>query len=86
MALLAHLGMSGQMLVEEPGREMSPHVRAWFSFTDGGPDLRFTDQRTFGHLMLVPLCYPGGLSTPRGRPPVDPRLRGDAPLTPPLPG
>ena len=54
-AMLAHLGMSGQMLVGEPDRPLSPHVRARFTFTDGGPDLRFTDQRTFGHLMLVPL-------------------------------
>ncbi|HLH83518.1 MAG TPA: bifunctional DNA-formamidopyrimidine glycosylase/DNA-(apurinic or apyrimidinic site) lyase [Trebonia sp.] len=55
-ALLAHLGMSGQMLVGEPGRPLSPHVRARFTFADGGPDLRFTDQRTFGHLMCVPLA------------------------------
>ena len=60
MALLAHLGMSGQMLVGEPDRPLSPHVRASFTFADGGPDLRFTDQRTFGHLMLVPLTDPGG--------------------------
>jgi len=51
-ALLAHLGMSGQLLVGDPDRPLSPHVRARFTFTDGGPDLRFTDQRTFGHLML----------------------------------
>ena len=43
------------MLVGDPDRPLSPHVRARFTFTDGGPDLRFTDQRTFGHLMLVPL-------------------------------
>ena len=55
-ALLAHLGMSGQLLVGDPDRPLSPHVRARFTFTDGGADLRFTDQRTFGHLMLVPLC------------------------------
>jgi formamidopyrimidine-DNA glycosylase len=41
--------------VDEPDRPLSPHVRARFTFTDGGPDLRFTDQRTFGHLMLCPL-------------------------------
>ncbi|MGH3279103.1 MAG: bifunctional DNA-formamidopyrimidine glycosylase/DNA-(apurinic or apyrimidinic site) lyase [Trebonia sp.] len=59
-ALLAHLGMSGQLLVGDPDRPLSPHVRARFTFTDGGPDLRFTDQRTFGHLMR---CFvrPGGL-------------------------
>jgi formamidopyrimidine-DNA glycosylase len=60
-ALLAHLGMSGQMLVGDPDRPLSPHVRARFTFTDGGPDLRFDDQRTFGHLMLVPFAEVAGL-------------------------
>ena len=52
-ALLAHLGMSGQLLVGEPDRPVSPHVRIWFTFRDAGPDLRFTDQRTFGHMCVV---------------------------------
>jgi formamidopyrimidine-DNA glycosylase len=52
-AMLAHLGMSGQLLVVAPCAPLSPHVRVRFSFTDGGPDLRFTDQRTFGHLLLA---------------------------------
>ena len=52
-ALLAHLGMSGQLLVVEPDRPLSPHVRIWFTFSDQGPDLRFTDQRTFGHMCVV---------------------------------
>jgi formamidopyrimidine-DNA glycosylase len=56
-ALLAHLGMSGQLLVGDPDRPLSPHVRARFTFTDGGADLRFTDQRTFGHLMMVPFAH-----------------------------
>jgi formamidopyrimidine-DNA glycosylase len=54
-ALLAHLGMSGQLIVGDSARPLSSHVRARFTFTDGGPDLRFTDQRTFGHLMVVPI-------------------------------
>ncbi|HTB53808.1 MAG TPA: bifunctional DNA-formamidopyrimidine glycosylase/DNA-(apurinic or apyrimidinic site) lyase [Trebonia sp.] len=62
-ALLAHLGMSGQLLVGDPDRPLSPHVRTRFTFADGGPDLRFTDQRTFGHLMLVPFAH-GGLDGP----------------------
>jgi formamidopyrimidine-DNA glycosylase len=62
-ALLAHLGMSGQLLVGDPDRPIDPHVRARFTFTDGGPDLRFTDQRTFGHLMLCSLS-PGGMTPP----------------------
>ena len=52
-ALLAHLGMSGQLLLGDPDRPVSPHVRIRFTFTDSGPDLRFTDQRTFGHIMLA---------------------------------
>ena len=52
-ALLAHLGMSGQFIVGDPDRPLSPHVRVRFTFTDGGPDLRFTDQRTFGHMCVV---------------------------------
>ncbi len=52
-ALLAHLGMSGQLLVVEPDTPLSPHVRIWFTFKDEGPDLRFTDQRTFGHMCVV---------------------------------
>ena len=52
-ALLAHLGMSGQLLAGPPDAPLSPHVRVRFTFTDGGPDLRFTDQRTFGHLLVA---------------------------------
>jgi formamidopyrimidine-DNA glycosylase len=52
-ALLAHLGMSGQLLIGDPQRPLSPHVRVRLTFTDAGPDLRFSDQRTFGHLSLV---------------------------------
>jgi formamidopyrimidine-DNA glycosylase len=53
-ALLAHLGMSGQLLIGDPDRALSPHVRIQFTFKDDGPDLRFTDQRTFGHMCFVP--------------------------------
>ncbi|XVQ13167.1 bifunctional DNA-formamidopyrimidine glycosylase/DNA-(apurinic or apyrimidinic site) lyase [Spirillospora sp. CA-255316] len=55
-ALLAHLGMSGQLLVGEPDRPAEKHLRVRVTFTDGddgGFDLRFVDQRTFGHLMVA---------------------------------
>ncbi|MFC4906257.1 bifunctional DNA-formamidopyrimidine glycosylase/DNA-(apurinic or apyrimidinic site) lyase [Actinomadura gamaensis] len=54
-ALLAHLGMSGQLLVGEPDRERHKHLRVRLTFSDGGPDLRFVDQRTFGHLLVADL-------------------------------
>jgi len=53
-ALVAHLGMSGQLVVGAPDRPLSAHVRARFTFTDGGDDLRFVDQRTFGNLSFSP--------------------------------
>jgi formamidopyrimidine-DNA glycosylase len=52
-ALLAHLGMSGQLLVGRPDEPLSPHVRVRMTFDDGGDELRFTDQRTFGHLLVA---------------------------------
>ncbi|TDD31761.1 bifunctional DNA-formamidopyrimidine glycosylase/DNA-(apurinic or apyrimidinic site) lyase [Actinomadura sp. KC06] len=55
-ALLAHLGMSGQLLVGEPDREREKHLRVRIVFADGGLDLRFVDQRTFGHLMVTDLA------------------------------
>ena len=54
-ALLAHLGMSGQLLVEDPGAPDEKHLHARFRFTDGGPELRFVDQRTFGGMALAEL-------------------------------
>ena len=59
-ALLAHLGMSGQLLVGDPQRPVNGHMRARFTFADSGPDLRFVDQRTFGHLCVVPVCHAQG--------------------------
>ena len=50
--LVAHLGMSGQLLVQPPEMPRPTHLRASFGFQDGGPELRFVDQRTFGGLVL----------------------------------
>ncbi|MBI1377749.1 MAG: bifunctional DNA-formamidopyrimidine glycosylase/DNA-(apurinic or apyrimidinic site) lyase [Frankiales bacterium] len=55
VALVAHLGMSGQLLVQPPDAPAETHLRARVAFTDGGRELRFVDQRTFGGLMLDPL-------------------------------
>jgi formamidopyrimidine-DNA glycosylase len=52
-ALTGHLGMSGQLLVVPPDKPLETHLRVRFSFTDGGRELRFVDQRTFGGLTVV---------------------------------
>ena len=58
-ALLAHLGMSGQLLVVDPASPLERHLRVRLSFADGGPELRFVDQRTFGHLLVTDLVRNG---------------------------
>jgi formamidopyrimidine-DNA glycosylase len=57
--MVAHLGMSGQLLVEKPSQPDEIHLRARFTFPDGGRELRFVDQRTFGGL-AVEECAGGG--------------------------
>jgi formamidopyrimidine-DNA glycosylase len=59
-AIIGHLGMSGQMLLREPGAPDETHLRVRFRFDDGGPELRFVDQRTFGGLAVSP----GGATLP----------------------
>jgi formamidopyrimidine-DNA glycosylase len=53
-AVLAHLGMSGQLLLRTHDEPDEPHLRVRFTFTDGEPQLRFVDQRTFGGMQFVP--------------------------------
>jgi formamidopyrimidine-DNA glycosylase len=50
-ALLGHLGMSGQMLVQRPGVQDERHLRVRISLADG-LELRFVDQRMFGGLAV----------------------------------
>ena len=50
-ALLGHLGMSGQMLVQPPATPDERHLRVRFSL-DRDVELRFVDQRMFGGLAV----------------------------------
>jgi formamidopyrimidine-DNA glycosylase len=66
-ALLAHLGMSGQLLLEEPAAPDEKHLRVRLGLRGGsGRELRFVDQRMFGGLAVVEMVKtpdggPGGL-------------------------
>jgi formamidopyrimidine-DNA glycosylase len=70
VALMAHLGMSGQLLMQGPGVPDEKHlkVRLGLSPREGMPDqLRFVDQRIFGGLFVTALVPtedggPGGLA------------------------
>ena len=76
-AMLAHLGMSGQMLVQPVDAPDEKHLRVRVRFADGGPELRFVDQRTFGGLALAEIVEVDGARVPRpvahiARDPMDP--------------
>ncbi|MGW1711945.1 bifunctional DNA-formamidopyrimidine glycosylase/DNA-(apurinic or apyrimidinic site) lyase [Streptomyces sp. NPDC002156] len=52
-SVLAHLGMSGQLLVQPNDAVDEKHLRIRVRFADDlGTELRFVDQRTFGGLSL----------------------------------
>ena len=60
LALLAHLGMSGQLLVQPDRAPDEKHLRVRITFADlACGELRFVDQRTFGGLSLHPVLADG---------------------------
>ncbi|HEX2704792.1 MAG TPA: bifunctional DNA-formamidopyrimidine glycosylase/DNA-(apurinic or apyrimidinic site) lyase [Candidatus Lustribacter sp.] len=75
-ALVVHLGMSGQLLVEPEDAPRERHLHASLDFADGGPQLRFVDQRTFGGLLLADVDGDGIPDPVRhiGADPFDPRF------------
>jgi formamidopyrimidine-DNA glycosylase len=54
-SLIAHLGMSGQFLIRPQDAADEKHLHVRIGFADGGPELRFVDQRTFGGVLLASL-------------------------------
>ena len=78
-AALAHLGMSGQLLVQPVGTLDETHLRIRLRLDDGN-ELRFVDQRTFGGLSVEELT-PDGVPAPVAhiaRDPFDPAYDVDA--------
>lgn len=51
--LLIHLGMTGQLVTRRQGEPAAPHTHAWLELDDGR-ELRYTDIRRFGRILLVP--------------------------------
>lgn len=54
-AVVTHLGMSGQVLVQPTDAEKEKHLRIRWTFTDNKRALHFVDQRTFGGMAIEPL-------------------------------
>ncbi|MEV0225051.1 bifunctional DNA-formamidopyrimidine glycosylase/DNA-(apurinic or apyrimidinic site) lyase [Streptomyces sp. NPDC050704] len=80
-AVLAHLGMSGQLLVQPQDAPDEKHLRIRVRFSDAlNTELRFVDQRTFGGLSLHEMS-PDGLPdviAHIARDPLDPLFDDDA--------
>ena len=57
-AVVAHLGMSGQLVLPAPELPESAHLRVVIDFDDDAPALHFADQRTFGGLLVSGLTSP----------------------------
>lgn len=79
-ALLGHLGMSGQLLVQPPDAPDERHLRVRLALegADEGRELRFVDQRMFGGLSVSA----GGADLPPeishiARDPLDPEFDDD---------
>ncbi|MFI2662835.1 bifunctional DNA-formamidopyrimidine glycosylase/DNA-(apurinic or apyrimidinic site) lyase [Micromonospora carbonacea] len=78
-AIVGHLGMSGQLLLQPATAADELHLRVRFRFADDGPELRFVDQRTFGGLAVSA----GGAELPPeiahiARDPMDPEFSDSA--------
>ncbi|KIR65518.1 MULTISPECIES: bifunctional DNA-formamidopyrimidine glycosylase/DNA-(apurinic or apyrimidinic site) lyase [Micromonospora] len=78
-AIVGHLGMSGQLLLQPATAADELHLRVRFRFADDGPELRFVDQRTFGGLAVSS----GGAELPPeiahiARDPMDPEFSDSA--------
>lgn len=92
-ALVVHLGMSGQMLVQSAGVPLEKHAHivaelepmrglASLGSTSNHRQLRFVDQRTFGGWALAPLVEVDGSVVPEpvahiARDPLDPKFDTD---------
>jgi formamidopyrimidine-DNA glycosylase len=51
--LVVHLGMTGQLMTRLAGDPVVPHTHVFFGLDDGR-ELRYTDVRRFGRMLLVP--------------------------------
>ena len=70
MNLVIHLGMTGWLGVRASGDPVTPHTHAFFELEDGR-ELRYTDIRRFGQILLVPGDQIGAFSERLGMEPLE---------------
>ncbi len=68
--LFIHLGMTGQLMPRKPYEPVAAHTHAFVELDDGF-ELRYTDIRRFGQILLVPEARIGGFQQNLGSDPLD---------------
>jgi formamidopyrimidine-DNA glycosylase len=68
--LIVHLGMTGQLRVSGSAEAIAPHTHAFFAMDDGR-ELRYTDIRRFGRMVLIPEPELAGFLQQLGKEPLE---------------
>ena len=68
--LVIHLGMTGQLTTRPSGDPVPPHTHVFFALDDGR-ELRYTDIRRFGRMLLVPESQIAGFRDRLGAEPLE---------------
>ncbi|HEU5410161.1 MAG TPA: bifunctional DNA-formamidopyrimidine glycosylase/DNA-(apurinic or apyrimidinic site) lyase [Candidatus Acidoferrales bacterium] len=67
---IVHLGMTGNLVVRPAGAPFPPHTHAWISL-DNGTELRYTDPRRFGRMLVLPQNDSAQILGPLGLDPLE---------------
>ena len=68
--LIVHLGMTGQLTLAQPSDPVTPHTHCFFHLDDGR-ELRYTDIRRFGRMLLVTESALGTFTGQLGKEPLE---------------
>ena len=68
--LIVHLGMTGRLTVISSGEPVAPHTHVFFALDDGR-ELRYTDIRRFGRMLLIPASKLADFTSHLGKEPLE---------------
>lgn len=68
--LIIHLGMTGKLTVTQASDTVAPHTHVFFALDDGR-ELRYTDIRRFGRMVLVPEAELAKFASELGKEPLE---------------
>lgn len=68
--LIVHLGMTGQLMLLGGGDAVAPHTHGFFALDDGR-ELRYTDIRRFGRMLVIPESGLGQFNGSLGKEPLE---------------